>query len=535
MITLLDRFPALPIWTCVAALAAAGGCSSSSSPEQNGSDESPPQTAGATALGGSAPTGGTSSTGGAVPTGGAPVAGGSTATAGSTATGGGAETGGTTATGGATASGGAMTTGGAVAAGGTAPAGGSAEGGAPAEGGTMPGGGEGGTPAEGGEMAEGGTADGGTAAVGGEGGAGGVAGTDPMGQAGQNDNGCNVRLTDTPIGYAAMDGGTVGGGDRTPINVTTEADLQAYLSDSEPRVLHVMNDLDFRTANRDGVMTCNESVPCDNGSGTLVEEPRISDSCDPQEYASTSYRYETRLNVASNKTVVGIGEGDGATIVGASFNVGSSSQVIIRNLEIRDVNPHLVEAGDGITMQGSSHVWVDHVRFADISDGHMDIGATDHSTNDNYITLSWIHFDGRTPYHCGGQHHYVNLVDNGVITYHHNFYDHGDGRNPKVSGSAARVHLFNNYWLDITDHCMRGNVDAQVRIESNYFENSQEPHRDYDGTSNIAIDDGNEYPGCSGERDTGGSVFDVPYAYDKESASDARQRVIDCAGPQPIL
>lgn len=349
------------------------------------------------------------------------------------------------------------------------------------------------------------------------------------------DNGCNVRLTDTPIGYASMDGGTVGGGDATPVNVTTEADLQTYLSDSQPRVLHIMNDLDFRTANRDGVMTCNESVPCDNGSGVMIEEPRVSSTCDVQEYASTSYRYETRIDVASNKTIIGIGDGDGATILGANFNVGASSQVIFRNLEIRDVNPHLVEAGDGITLQGSSHVWVDHVRFADISDGHIDIGVTDHSANDNYITLSWIHFDGRTPYHCGGQHHYVNLVDNGMITYHHNFFDHGGGRNPKVSGSAATVHLFNNYWLAITGHCIQGNVSAQIRIESNYFEDSNEPHRDYDGTSSIAIDDGNEYPGSSGAMDTGGTVFAVPYTYSKETASDARQNVLDCVGPQPIL
>jgi len=45
------------------------------------------------------------------------------------------------------------------------------------------------------------------------------------------------------------------------------------------------------------------------------------------------------------------------------------------------------------------------------------------------------------------------------------------------------------------------------------------------------------YTGASAgntNRDTGGTVFSVPYTYTKESAATARQRSLDCSGPQPI-
>ena len=53
----------------------------------------------------------------------------------------------------------------------------------------------------------------------------------------------------------------------------------------------------------------------------------------------------------------------------------------------------------------------------------------------------------------------------------------------------------------------------------------------------IAIDSGNVYTGASSgntNRDTGGSVFSVPYAYEKQSAVEAKATVLKCAGPQPI-
>ena len=87
---------------------------------------------------------------------------------------------------------------------------------------------------------------------------------------------------------------------------------------------------------------------------------------------------------------------------------------------------------------------------------------------------------------------------------------------------------------------MTAQVDAKARVESNYFENSARPHwlqLDGNGTAGIAIDTGNVYTGASNgntNRDTGGSVFNAPYAYTKQSAAEAKDAITKCAGPQPI-
>jgi pectate lyase len=477
-------------------------------------------------------TGGTSGGAGASGGGGGGDAGGSGASGGggAGARGGASGAGASGGASGAGAGGGRGGTGGASGAGGGAGARGGASGAA--------GGGRGGT----GDGGAGGAA-GGSAGAAGRGGTGGPSGGTGGGGGLPTvpDNGCNVRLGDTPIGFASLSGGTVGGGNTTPILVTAPDTLRTYLADNQPRVLYVMNDLDFRTANRTGVMVCADDTTCDNGSGRQVDNARVSATCDPGEHAATSYRYETRLTVASNKTVIGIGTGSGAAIRGASLNIGSSQQVVLRNLRIHDVNPHLVEAGDGITIQGAKHIWLDHLRVQEISDGYVDIGTTTTSTTiDDNITVSFVHFDGRTAWLCGGKHSYVNFADNAHVTYHHNWFDNGNGRNPKIGGANAQVHLFNNYWLAIGYFCITAQVDAQARVESNYFENASRPHwlqLDGSGRAGIAIDSGNVYTGASSgntNRDTGGTVFSVPYAYTKETAATARTQIMKCAGPQPI-
>jgi pectate lyase len=393
--------------------------------------------------------------------------------------------------------------------------------------------GSGGGGASGSGGAGGSSASGGSAGSGGTGGSGGTSGLPQL-----PDNGCNVRLTDTPVGFASLGGGTVGGGDATPILVTTKEQLENYLGDDEPRVLYLMNDLDFRTAPRN-VSVCADDVTCDNGSGVQVDNARVSATCDAGEHVATRTRNESRLDVASNKTLIGIGDGDGAAVRGAGFNVGSSEQVILRNLRIYDINPNLVEAGDGITLEESRHIWLDHLLIEQVSDGYVDIGSGDSNLDDN-ITISWTRFNGRTAYLCGGKHSYVHFADNAHVTYHHNWFDNGNGRNPKLGHEKTQAHFFNNYWLGIGYFCITAQTDAEARVESNYFENSSRPHwrqLDGNGTAGIAIDDGNVYTGASSgntNRDVGGTVFSVPYSYTKETAAAARTAITKCAGPQPI-
>ena len=113
-------------------------------------------------------------------------------------------------------------------------------------------------------------------------------------------------------------------------------------------------------------------------------------------------------------------------------------------------------------------------------------------------------------------------MQNSQVTLHHNFFDRTSGRNPKLSGSSTRAHLFNNYWLNNTYFAIAVGESAQARIEGNYFNNSARPHWN-GGTGFIdAKLSSNRYLGISAtdpERDTGQIVFsDVvmyPYTVDR--------------------
>lgn len=73
-------------------------------------------------------------------------------------------------------------------------------------------------------------------------------------------------------------------------------------------------------------------------------------------YLDGTFRPAARLAVGSNISL--IGKGKGANIMGEGLNVYNATNVIIRNLGIR-----FVVGGDGMTIQNSTRVWVDHCEF----------------------------------------------------------------------------------------------------------------------------------------------------------------------------
>lgn len=111
------------------------------------------------------------------------------------------------------------------------------------------------------------------------------------------------------------------------------------------------------------------------------------------------------------------------------------------------------------------------------------------------------------------------------------------GRNPKIDGSASRVHLFNNFWKNVTYFSIGVGDYAQTKVEGNYFENAAKPHWD---TGNGLIDadiPSNRYTGISAsdpDKDSGSTVFsDINlYSYSLESANDVPGIVDQGAGPK---
>lgn len=322
-------------------------------------------------------------------------------------------------------------------------------------------------------------------------------------------------------GQAGSDGlaTTTGGGSAAPVVVGSCSALATALRSTSAAVIQVAANttIDCRTAAR-VQHACPIACPSNQDPGkTFYRIPVGTQTCTELGSSSNALtrrtRNETGITVASNKTLVGLGAG--ARIIGASLNLSNARNVIVRNLTLENVNPGLIEAGDGITVANASHVWIDHVRFNLISDGHVDI------QNSKNVTLSWNRFDGTNPAVCGGKHHYTSAISNSQVTLHHNFWNKTSGRNPKLEGSATRAHLFNNYWLDVSYFAVNASNGAQARIDGNFFANSSRPHWAEAGgliDANIAS---NRYTGVSASdpyRHTGARVFtDItmyPYALD---------------------
>ncbi|NVJ51463.1 MAG: RICIN domain-containing protein [Gammaproteobacteria bacterium] len=307
-------------------------------------------------------------------------------------------------------------------------------------------------------------------------------------------------------GVAGPDGLTTtdGGNASEPVIVTSCEQLRLLAHSNSPTHLQIPDNttIDCRTPARNQP-TCEIRCPdYQDPNKSIFRIPVADQSCRSLGAASeqrvNKVRREQRINIGSNTLLEGLGKN--ARVRGASFNLQSIQNVIIRNLQIEDVNPELVEAGDGITIENSSHVVIEHIRFRLISDGHVDI------KNSANISLGWNRFEGYNPAVCGNQHHYTHLIHNTEITLHHNFWNHTSGRNPKLTGSATRAHLFNNLWKNITYFAVAVSDGAQAKLENNYFESSSKPHWN-DGSG--FIDGGNAsnvYTGrsrTSPERHTG--------------------------------
>ena len=190
-------------------------------------------------------------------------------------------------------------------------------------------------------------------------------------------------------------------------------------------------------------------------------------------------KWENWITTRANKTLVGMGRG--ANLRGAAIAVRSNegaSNHIYRNLAIYDVNPHLIEGGDGLETVGtaSKHVkgfWADHISYKWISDG-MDMEFVDDAT------ISYLDFDGANEYNCWGNDPYMALVEDAHLTYANNYWHNTYGRVPKVTGenNGSQVHLYNQY-VDYNRFFVAGanghsaSAKAYVRYENSYINNGQ--------------------------------------------------------------
>jgi len=183
--------------------------------------------------------------------------------------------------------------------------------------------------------------------------------------------------------------------------------------------------------------------------------------------------------VASDKTIVGLGANSGIT--GGGLNVGipiddditsppanAVHNVIIRNLNITNC------PDDCINVQMfSHHIWIDHNDLSFQFDGALDV-----KRGSDYVTISWNHFHDSDKNMLLGRDDSDGPQDIGrlKVTYHHNFFDGSNQRNPRVRFGEP-VHIYNNYYLHITGYGAASQMNAGLLVENNYFDDVEKPTR----------------------------------------------------------
>ncbi|MDQ0692788.1 pectinesterase family protein [Arthrobacter sp. W4I7] len=291
-----------------------------------------------------------------------------------------------------------------------------------------------------------------------------------------------------PDGFAALPGyglpGTTGGQAGSIVTASTIQELKNYAGAAEPLVIFI------------------------NGS-----------------LKATDY---IKIPVTSNKSFIGTGAG--AEVVNAGFKLINTSNVIFRNFTIRDAyipgdwdgkTPQ--NDRDGIQLDTTHHVWVDHMKIQRMGDGLIDTRK-----DSDLITYSWNVFaDNNKALGVGWT---ANAVTR--MTIHHNWIRNTTQRNFSLDNTAA-AHVYNNYLQDIGQYGMMGRNAAKLVVEANNFSTVQDPIVAKDPATEVLNRD-NNFNGIRGRKDNVGTAFDPAqnYAYQKDDAARVPEIVAAGAGPR---
>ncbi|WP_062058040.1 pectate lyase family protein [Cellvibrio sp. OA-2007] len=193
--------------------------------------------------------------------------------------------------------------------------------------------------------------------------------------------------------------------------------------------------------------------------------------------ASNKQKAVVQIKVGSNTSI--IGKGNNAKIVRGHVRLSPTyDNIIIRNVHFEDAFDMFpqwdpTDSGgrwnslyDNISVDGATHVWIDHCTFSD-GDNHDKLyppvyaapynqpemkvqhhdGAIDVTKNSNYVTLSYNYVHDHDKTHLIGSSDTI-AADNGPkflkITMHHNYLKDVTQRLPRVR--MGMVHVYNNLY-----------------------------------------------------------------------------------------
>ncbi|WP_178987158.1 T9SS type A sorting domain-containing protein [Winogradskyella schleiferi] len=299
----------------------------------------------------------------------------------------------------------------------------------------------------------------------------------------------------TPEGYGES---TTGGGNVTPVTVSTYADFKAKIKLSTPQVILV------------------------SGTITIAAGQNISE-------------------VVTNKTIIGLP--NARLVNNTQTQSGSgilnlkngSNNVIIRNLIFEGPGAYDVDGRDNLTADGCINLWVDHCEFQDGVDGNFDIKG-----NSDNVTVSWCKFTYLKPAVPDGpggsnDHRFSNLIGSSdsqapadghySVTFQNCYWAQGcKERMPRARN--GQLHILNCYYnTDVSSSRALG-FSGGINTLSCYVENSDfanvgTVYQSYGGTVSL------EFDNCINGVSNIGSVPQPTYSYSVTPVEDVAAHVSD--------
>ena len=171
----------------------------------------------------------------------------------------------------------------------------------------------------------------------------------------------------------------------------------------------------------------------------------------------------------SNITIYGT---DSFRMENVGFFLNEAQNIIIRNVYI--VQPKADNGADGISMQESRNVWVDHCTFESVNQTKdYEDGSCDVTHQTSGVTISWCHYRQTQKSSLVGHSNSASADEGITITMHHNWFDHSNSRHPRVR--FGRAHVFNNFYDNVSTYGVGSAYGAKVLVEHNSFDGVRLP------------------------------------------------------------
>ncbi|KAF2855636.1 polysaccharide lyase family 1 protein, partial [Plenodomus tracheiphilus IPT5] len=293
-----------------------------------------------------------------------------------------------------------------------------------------------------------------------------------------------AAITDAAnIGYATLNGGTKGGAGGPTTTVSTLPQLSAAANSTGPL--------------------------------NIVVQGAISGAA--------------KVQVSSDKTIVGK---TGSSLTGIGLTILGQKNVIVRNMKISKV---LAAYGDGITIQLSTNVWVDHCDLSGDDTVGKDTydGLVDLSHAADWVTISNTYLHNHSKGTLVGHSDKNAAEDTGHlrVTYANNHFYKVASRGPLLRFGTA--HILNNYYNEQSTG-VNTRMGAQALVEGNVFENSGKKMVYTESSAEVgyAVVVDTIFGGQSANTAPAGtlSASSIPYTYTPLSAENVKAAVTKEAG-----